>query len=105
VVWWHDWLNTHPSFLVYGYIGDWTWLTFELPTVSDSIDLVERQDKWRLLFSVKNLKVPADDRTTWDPSGQPMLYQQLPNLEAPLCTIYMTDGCPVVDDMSTGAVQ
>jgi hypothetical protein len=73
--------------------------------VSDSIDLVERQDKWRLLFSVKHLKVPADDRTTWDPSGQPMLYQQLPNLEAPLCSIYMTDGCPVVDDKSTGAVQ
>jgi hypothetical protein len=105
VVWWHDWLSTHPSFLVYGYIGDWSWLTFELPSVSDSIELVERLDKSRLLFSVKHLKVPADDRTARDPSGQPMLYQQLPDREAPLCTIYMTDGCPVIDGESIGAAQ
>jgi len=105
VVWWHDWLSTHPSFLVYGYVGDWSWLTFELPSVSDTIKLVERQDKWRLLFSVKHLKVPTDDRTARDPSGQPMLYQQLPHRDAPLCTIYMTEGCPVIDEEIIGAAQ
>jgi hypothetical protein len=105
VVWWHDWLSTHTSFLVYGYVDDRSWLTFELPSVSDSVELVGRQDKWRLLFSVKHVKVPADDRTARDPSGQPMLYQQLPDREAPLCTIYMTGGCPVIDESISGAAQ
>jgi len=100
VVWWYDWVNGHPSFLVYGYIGGWTWLTFELPKVSDNVQLLERPDVARVLISVQDARVPADDRTPSDPPDEPILYERLPNLEEPLCTFYMRDSCPVIDDPS-----
>jgi len=100
VVWWHDWLSAHQSFLVYGYVGEWTWLTFELPATS-KVQLLKRENLIGcLLLSVQNARAPVDDRTHSDPSGEPMLYRQFASLEAPLCTVYMTDGCPVVDEGS-----
>jgi Dolichyl-phosphate-mannose-protein mannosyltransferase len=103
VVWLHDWSSSHPSFLVYGYVGEWSWLTFELPRLSDSIRLLDR-NRSHLLFSVQRLKPPADDRMISDPSGEPVLYRQLPDQETPLCMLYMQkDSCLVVDDPGTGA--
>jgi hypothetical protein len=100
VVWWHDWLSAHPSFVVYGYVGDWTWLTFELPATS-KVQLLKRENVFgSLLLSVQNARAPVDDRTPSDPSGKPMLYRQFASLAAPLCTVYMTGGCPVVDEGS-----
>ncbi len=103
VVWWRDWLSAHPSFLVYGYVGDWTWLAFELPSIGN-VRLLKREELSRLLFSVQNVRPPADDRTGADPPGEPMLYRKFARLERPLCEVYMAGGCPVVDEGGEGAV-
>jgi hypothetical protein len=104
VVWWRDWLSSHPSFLVYGYVGDWTWLAFDLPSIGN-VQLVKREELSRLLFSVENVRTPADDRTSADPSGEPMLYRKFAGVDAPLCEVYMAGGCPVVDGGGGGGRQ
>jgi hypothetical protein len=104
VVWWHDWLSAHQSFLVYGYFPEWTWLPFELPAVGN-VRLLKSESIRRLLLSVENVKAPASDRTASDPPGDPVLYRQFAGLRAPLCTVYMSSGCPVVDDTSSSAAD
>jgi len=105
VVWWHDWLSAHPSFMAYGPLfGEFSWLPLGLPAIGD-VQLLKREDQTTGLLSVQNVKVPANDRTASDPSGEPMLYRQLAGLAAPLCTIYMTDRCPDVDDASAGTAD
>jgi hypothetical protein len=97
IVWWRDWWSAHPYSLVYGYVGGWAWSTFALPDLG-TVQLVER-DVDHLLFAVTRTKVPVDDRVAGDPSGKPLLYDQLPAGGPPLCQIYLpTDACPVVDD-------
>jgi hypothetical protein len=97
IVWWREWWNDHPTSLVYGYVGDWTWLTFALHDVG-KVELVDR-DVSRLLFAVTRTTLPDDDRVPGDPSGKPMLYDQLPTSGPSLCQLYMLkDACPAVDD-------
>ena len=97
IVWWRAWWSDHPSSLVYGYVGDWTWLTFALHEVG-KVELVDR-DVSRLLFAVTRTTLPEDDRVPGDPSGKPMLYDQLSTSGPPLCQLYMLkDTCPAVDD-------
>jgi hypothetical protein len=99
VLWWQEWWSVHPFSLIYGYVGDWTWVTFELHNIG-TVELMDR-DISHLLFAVSRTTVPADDRVPGDPSGKPMLYDQLPTTGPPLCEVYMpTDECPVVDDPS-----
>jgi hypothetical protein len=88
VVWWHDWLRAHPSFLMYGWVDNWTtWLAFELPSVGN-VQFMKREELSVLLFSVQNAKSPASDRTSSDPSGEPMLYRKLAGLESPVSDLY-----------------
>jgi Dolichyl-phosphate-mannose-protein mannosyltransferase len=97
VMWWSEWWSVHPFSLVYGYVGEWTWLTFALSNVG-TVQLVDR-DVSRLLLAVTRTKAPATDRLAADPSGHPMLYDQQPTGGPPLCKVYMpTDTCPVIDD-------
>jgi hypothetical protein len=99
VVWWREWWSAHPFSLVYGYVGEWTWVSFALPEVG-KVELMDR-DVSHLLFSVTRTTVPDDDRVQGDPTGKPTLYNQLPTSGPPLCQVYMpTDECPVVDDPS-----
>lgn len=96
---WYEWWRTHPSSLVYGTVGDWNWVTFALREVGTT-ELKDR-DISHLLLSVNRTKLPDDDRLASDPSGKPMLYDQLTSTGAPLCSVYMpTDKCPVIDDPS-----
>jgi len=99
VVWWRDWWSAHRYSLVYGYIGSWTWSTFALRDIG-TVQLLDR-DLDHLLFAVTRTKVPEDDRTAGDPSGKPLLVDQLPADGPPLCKVYLpTDTCPIVDDAS-----
>jgi hypothetical protein len=101
-VWWHDWWSIHPFSVVYGYVGEWTWLTFALGEIG-TVQLMDR-DVAHLLFAVTRDRTPADDRAPDDPSGKPMLYDQLPINGPPLCKVYMpTDTCPVMDDPNFAA--
>jgi hypothetical protein len=97
VVWWHEWWSGHSASLVYGNVGEWTWASFALHEVG-RVELIHR-DVSHLLFSVTRTTVPEDDCLPADPSGKPMLYDQLPTSGPPLCQFYMqADTCPVVDD-------
>lgn len=99
IVWWNEWWSVHPFSLVYGYVGDWTWITFALHDVG-TVKLMDR-DISHLLLAVTRTTVPEDDREPSDPSGKPMLYNQLPTGGPPLCNVYMpNDECPIVDDPS-----
>jgi uncharacterized membrane protein (UPF0136 family) len=102
VVWWHDWWSEHPYSLVYGDVGMWSWHTFSLHEIGN-VELLSR-DTDNLLFGVTRIRVPIDDRTSADPTGQPSLYDQLPKGGAPLCRSYLpADNCPVVDDPNVTA--
>jgi hypothetical protein len=99
VEWWREWWSDHPFSLVYGDVGDWTWITFALHDIG-TVELMKR-DTSHLLLAVTRTTVPDDDRVPGDPSGEPMLYNQLPTSGPPLCKVYMpTDECPIVDDPS-----
>jgi len=99
VVWWREWWSLHPFSVVYGYVGDWTWVTFALPEVG-KVELMDR-DVSHLLLAVTRTSVPDDDRLAADPSGKPMLFNQMPPGGPPLCQVYMpSDTCPIVDDPS-----
>jgi len=97
VVWWHDWWKDHSSSLIYGNVGEWTWITFALPQIADL--KISNRDLSHLMMLATRLKVPEDDRSATDPSGKPALYDQLQRSGHSLCEIYMpTETCPVVDD-------
>lgn len=99
IVWWREWWSAHRFSLVYGYVGEWTWVTFELHGIG-TVELMDR-DVSHLLFSVTRTTVPDDDRVAGDPSGKPMLYDRLSTSGPPLCQVYMpTHECPIVDDPS-----
>jgi hypothetical protein len=99
VVWWREWWSAHPFSLVYGYVGDWTWVTFALPEIGKT-ELMDR-DVSHLLLAVTRTTMPEDDRVPADPTGKPMLFDQMPTSGPPLCQVYMpTDTCPIVDDPS-----
>lgn len=48
----NDYVTRHTYFLAFGYIGDWSWLTFRLPEVSAETKLLTRRG-FRLLLAVK----------------------------------------------------
>jgi len=99
IVWWHEWWSGHPFSFVYGSVSEWAWVTFALHEIG-TVELMDR-DTSRLLIAVRRTNVPDDDRVPGDPSGEPMLYNQLPTGGPPLCKVYMsTDECPIVDDPS-----
>lgn len=99
IMWWPEWWRAHPFSLVYGYVGEWTWLTFALREIG-AVNLLER-DVSHLLFKVTSTNPPSDDRLPGDPAGKPMLYDRLPTAGPPLCNTYMpADACPIVDDPS-----
>jgi len=97
IVWWHEWWRDHPFSLVYGSVTKWSWHTYALDALG-KVQILSR-DTTHLLLGVTRISVPEADRTPSDPTGQPMLYDQLPANGPPLCKVYMpTQRCPVVDD-------
>jgi hypothetical protein len=99
VVWWDEWWRTHSSSLVYGFVGDWTWVTFALPEVGTTE--VRNRDVSHLLLHVTRTAVPDYDRQPGDPTGTPMLFDQLPANGPSLCKAYMpTTDCQIVDSPS-----
>jgi len=98
-VWWREWWSNHPFSLVYGNVDGWTWVTFALHEIG-TVELKDR-DVSHLLFAVTRTTLPEDNRVPGDPSGKPMLFDQLPADGPPLCQVYMPrDACPDVDDPS-----
>jgi hypothetical protein len=95
VVWWRDWWRDHQSALVYGYVGEWSWLTYALPAIGP-VQMLERNGDSLLLSVIRN-RVPGDDRAPGDPSGAPELFQQMPQTGPSLCSLYMPGGCPVLE--------
>jgi hypothetical protein len=53
VVDYHSYIASEPQFLVFGYIGSWTWLTYELLREDLKIELVGREG-YRVLFRVSH---------------------------------------------------
>jgi hypothetical protein len=53
-------INSHPKFLVYGYVGNWTWLTYQLVRPDFESTLVARR-RSRLLLSVISEKAGEEN--------------------------------------------
>jgi Dolichyl-phosphate-mannose-protein mannosyltransferase len=91
-----EYLATHSDFMVYGYIGDWTWLAYELPKIADVSELLGRRYS-RVLFSVKGARPPAGEVREPETPPHQMLYLKTPANGPPLCELYMAPGaCPVL---------
>jgi hypothetical protein len=88
-------VRTHASFLVYGYVGDWTWVTYDLAKPGVDTKLLGRRNS-RLLLSVRNasalLKNPD---TSASQDEAPTLRSKFEGRTESLCAIYMGSGnCP-----------
>ncbi|HXF27715.1 MAG TPA: glycosyltransferase family 39 protein [Bryobacteraceae bacterium] len=82
-----------PKFLVYGYVGEWTWLTYDLSRPGLHTTLVGRR-KDRILLSVQNdnaNEIPAPP----DQGESGSLFAKLPPTGEPICDMYMESiHCP-----------
>jgi hypothetical protein len=98
VRWIDEFAAAHPSFVLWGFIGEWSWLPNALAEMdADAIRLVGVLKGCELL-SVKGLRVPPGGHSPGDPIGQPMLYSSMPADGKPMCQVYMpASSCPVLD--------
>jgi hypothetical protein len=93
----YRYVHDHSSFLVYGYVGDWTWVTYALAKPGTHSELIGRK-KDQLLFDVNDVApllsefpIPANDRLP------PSLYESFKDKTQSLCAIYMgSDHCPTL---------
>jgi hypothetical protein len=92
-----DLLLNHRSFDAYGYIGPWSWLTFELPELAGDVQLLKRHGT-RLLFHVEGIDPEQVLRRTSGYSGvtnRRPLYAQQPSTGPSLCSLWMGGtSCP-----------
>ena len=90
-------LRSHPFFLVYGYIGDWTWVTYALTDPHLETRLIQRRNS-RVLFSVENTSALTDAGQSEDGLDRaPSLYSKFENRNQSLCAIYMgANHCPPI---------
>jgi hypothetical protein len=90
-----EYVATHTAFLVYGYVGDWTWLTYELGKPGVKTRLIDRKSS-QLLFSVDGASPLAGTFETHS-ARMSNLYQKFENRKQSLCAIYMgPNHCPVL---------
>jgi dolichyl-phosphate-mannose-protein mannosyltransferase len=90
-----NYVRMHSSFLVFGYVGDWTWVTYELAKPGMDTKLLGRRGA-RLLFWVRDAAAVSEDP---DANGSrdkvPSLYSKFEGRSKSLCAIYMgSDNCP-----------
>ena len=92
-----SYVQAHPSFLVYSYVGPWSWLSFELPKLTSHIRLISRNED-RLLMSVDGADAARDSRiTAAAPSEGVPLSRKFLNNKRSLCAAYMgADNCPAI---------
>lgn len=92
-----SYVSTHPSFLVYSYVGPWSWLSFELPKLTSHIRLIARKED-RLLMSVNDADPARDSRITAAvPADGVPLALKFRNSKRSLCEEYMgSSNCPVI---------
>jgi hypothetical protein len=97
VRWFREWMSERRSFLVWGFIGKWSWVPNALAELDADVRL-KGVLQCCVLFSVSNVTLPPDGRLPEDPTGQPMLYSQMPKEGPPLCTRYLSpSSCPAID--------
>jgi hypothetical protein len=89
-----EYASIHHYFLAYGYIGDWSWLTYRLPEMSVETKLLSRHGS-RLLFAVKTAPVRANTRNPELTPAQQGLFSKLTNTGRSLCESYFgASHCP-----------
>ena len=89
----------HPSFLVYSYVGPWSWLSYELPRLTSHIRLIGRKED-RLLMAVDGANPARDSRITpAKPAEGVPLFLKFRNNKRSLCEEYMgASNCPVIHE-------
>jgi hypothetical protein len=90
-----NYVRTHSSFLVYGYVGEWTWFTYDLVKPGVDAKLLGRRSA-RLLFLVQGASALAKDSGAADSRDHtPSLRSKFEGRAESLCAIYMGPGnCP-----------
>jgi hypothetical protein len=97
VRWFHEWIAEHPSFLVWTFLGNWSWIPNGVADLGLPANLKAVLNDCALL-SVTASQPPPNGRRPGDPSGRPMLYSRMPADGLPMCRAYMAAGsCPAVD--------
>jgi Dolichyl-phosphate-mannose-protein mannosyltransferase len=94
-----SYVHSHPSFLVYSYVGPWSWLSFELPKLTSDIRLIARKED-RLLMFVEGADPARDSRITpaVAADGVP-LSLKFRNSKRSLCEEYMgPSNCPAIHE-------
>jgi hypothetical protein len=94
-----SYVRAHPSFLVYSYVGPWSWLSFELPKLTSYIRLVARKED-RLLMFVDGADPARDSRiTAAAPADGAPLSLKFRNSKRSLCEEYMgSSNCPAIHE-------
>ena len=92
-----NYVRLHPSFLVYGYVGDWTWFTYDLVRPGVDARLLGRRNS-RLLLSVEDAPALLNASSVTDSQDDtPSLRAQFAARNQSLCAIYMgADNCPTI---------
>jgi len=91
-----EYARNHTYFLAYGYIGDWTWLTYRLPEISVETRLLTRHGS-RLLFAVKTAPVRVSGGTSHAIETHPGFSSKFANSNRSLCESYFgASHCPVL---------
>jgi hypothetical protein len=94
IVPWGKFLRLHPNFLSYGYVGSWTWHTYEFSHPPFETILVARKAQSVLLY-VNNKGFDPVASGKAGPLDTPRLFDKLPKSGPSLCRQYMSDGdCP-----------
>lgn len=76
----------HPFFLTFGHVGDWSWLTYELPKRQARIQLLDRYSN-RILLSVEGAK-PDPAANVYRPPYPAKLISTVPVSGPSLCEQY-----------------
>lgn len=93
----NNYIRAHPSFLVYGYVGDWTWFTYDLVKPGVETRLLGRR-KSRLLLSVEDASalLKGSDVAGFS-DDTPSLRAKFIGRNESVCAIYMGAGnCPSI---------
>jgi Dolichyl-phosphate-mannose-protein mannosyltransferase len=90
-------VRENPSFLVYGYVGTWTWVTYTLAKPGSGSELIGRKED-QLLFDVQNARALLSEYPIPVKGEEPpSLYEKFKDKDQSLCAIYMgSNQCPAL---------